>query len=257
MKLFYREFGKGDKVVFILHGLFGLSDNFVSFAKQLSENHKTRIIIPDLRNHGQSMHHNVFDYFSMTDDLYELFESLDVKSADLIGHSMGGKLAMHFALEYPEKIDKLIVSDISPVQYHSYKHAYLIDLMADADLSEFNTRKQFADRLRQKVTDEKILLMILKNIQYTKRNNLTWKLNIDGIRQNIDKVLRFEIENKIFSKETLFLKGELSDYINDNHHEDIIKMFPKSEIKIVPQASHWIHADNYEFFVQAVKEFIF
>lgn len=257
MKLFYREFGKGDKVVFILHGLFGLSDNFVSFAKQLSDNQDVRLIIPDLRNHGQSMHHNVFDYFAMVDDLFELYENLNVKTADIIGHSMGGKLAMHFALDYPEMVNKLVVSDISPVQYYSYKHAYLIDLMADADLSEFKTRKQFSDSFRNKIPDEKILLMILKNIQYTKRNNLAWKLNIDGIRQNIDKVLRFEIENKVFLKETLFLKGDLSDYINDDHLEVILKMFPKAKFKTVPEASHWIHADNYEYFFNAVEEFIF
>lgn len=256
MQLFYREFGEGEPLI-VLHGLLGMSDNFVSFGKEFSENHNFRVIIPDLRNHGRSPHHNLIDYFSLSEDVFELIEALNLKKINVIGHSMGGKTAMFLALNYPELVDKLIVADISPVKYNSSLFDYLLNFMNNLDLSEFANRREVTDFIKLNLKDEKAINVIIKNIFTSDFKRLTWKANIPTILQNIDNILNFEIYNRVFGKKTLFMKAEFSNYIKDEHQDTIIKYFPNSKVIVVPNSSHWLHVDNYKSFYSIISEFIF
>lgn len=255
MKLFYREFGQNNKkTLIILHGLFGMSDNWVSFGKILAK--KYRIIIPDLRNHGQSMHHNTFTYEAMISDIEELKNDLNINKFNILGHSMGGKLGMLFALNNSEIIQELIVADISPVKYPPSQHLELLEIMNDIDFSNIKSRKDIESHLSKKFTEKKMLWFIMKNIKMITQGQYAWKLNIKSITENINNIFEFNIPLCKFSKNTLFLKGEHSDFILKNHHESIFFSFPKAKIITIKNTGHWLHADRPEQFREECLGFL-
>ena len=253
MKLFYREFGNG-KPVIVLHGLFGMSDNWVTIASVFAEKLNRRIIVPDQRNHGQSPHNQVFNYHSLVDDIAQLYEELDISQAALIGHSMGGKVAMHFALDYPASVEKLVVADISPVHYKTWRHANLLEIMSSLNFSEFRTKKDVELKLESLLNDKRLINFLMKNIRSMSRDTLGWKLNIDAIKAQLEEVFRFEPDGKLYNGNVLWLKGELSDYIQQTHHLTMYSFFPNTNLKVIPNASHWLHADNPEAFMSVVLE---
>lgn len=254
MELFYRFYGKG-KPIIILHGLFGMSDNWVSIAKKFAENYE--VYLPDMRNHGQSPHSEVFDYEVMTDDLLGFINMHELGSPVIIGHSMGGKIAMNFALKYGSLIEKLIVVDIHPQEYNEhYEHLDLIETMQSVDLSLAKTFADIEKAMSQYLISTKIRQFLLKNI-YRKTDNLfDWKFNLEAIKLNLFKLLEEVDINKTFSKPVLFIRGGLSDYIKDEDEAIIRKTFPDSEIKTIAKASHWVHADAPDEFYKLVSEFI-
>ncbi len=256
MRLFYREIGEGDRCLIVLHGLLGMSDNWLSIAKIISESLALKIIIPDQRNHGLSKHHHVFNYDALVDDLDELYDYLNIEHAILLGHSMGGKVAMQFALSHPEKVSSLIVADISPISYKSYRHVELIELMYNTDFAQFVNRKQIETYFEEKVNDKRLIWFLLKNIYEISKNTYAWKLNIESLRLNLEEVFKFDIGNNVFEKETLFLKGELSDFIQTEHLQVIKSMFPNYKMQTISNAGHWLHADNQKDFIDAVVDFI-
>jgi esterase len=251
MKLFYREFGEG-KPLIILHGLFGLSDNWVTHAKIFAEKLQMRIIVPDQRNHGQSGHHPAFTYHSMADDIAELYDELNISSATLLGHSMGGKVAMYFALDYPANVEKLIVADISPVHYKTYRHAFLLEVMSVIDFSTFRNKKDVETSMLLQVPDKRLVNFMMKNVQSISRDKLAWKLNIDAIKLNLEEIFRFEPAGKQYSGPVLWLKGETSDYIMREHHRIMYTFFSNTTLQVIPNASHWLHADNPDDFIQEI-----
>lgn len=255
MKLFFREFGSG-KPMIILHGLFGMSDNWVTLAKVFADQLKLRVIIPDQRNHGKSGHHPVFSYFAMVDDLAELSEELGIGSAVLLGHSMGGKVAMHFALDYPSAVDKLIVADISPVTYRTYRHAFLLEVMSAIEFGKFQTKKDVESEMLKHVPDQRLVNFMLKNVQNISRDRMGWKMNIDALKLNLEEVFRFQPSEGVFPKPVLWLKGEHSDYIQYEHQIQMYSMFPETTMKVIPDASHWLHADNPEAFTKEIFDWI-
>jgi len=255
MKLFYREFGEG-KPMIILHGLFGLSDNWVTHAKLFTEKLHVRIIVPDLRNHGQSGHHPAFSYHAMVDDLAELYDDLSISSATLLGHSMGGKVAMHFALDYPSNVDKLIVADISPVHYTTYRHAFLLEVMSGIDFSLFRNKKEVEAEMLLKISDKRLVNFMMKNVQNISRDKLAWKLNIDAIKLNLEEVFRFEPTGNHYSGPVLWLKGEMSDYILREHHRIMYTFFSDTTQKVISNASHWLHADNPDDFIHEIVKWM-
>lgn len=255
MKLFFREFGSG-KPMIILHGLFGMSDNWVTLAKVFADKLKLRVIIPDQRNHGKSGHHPVFNYHAMVDDLAGLYEELSVDTAFLLGHSMGGKVAMLFALDYPSNVEKLIVADISPVTYKTYRHAFLLEVMSDLDFGKFKTKKEVEAELLKQVLDQRLVSFMLKNVQNISRDKMGWKMNIDALKLNLEEVFRFQPGGRLFSNPVLWLKGENSDYIQKEHHIQMFSLFPETTLKIIPEASHWLHAENPEVFTNEIINWI-
>jgi len=251
MKLFFREYGQGRPMI-ILHGLFGMSDNWVTLAKVFADRLKMRIIIPDLRNHGHSGHSSAFSYFSLVEDLVELYDDLDISSAVLLGHSMGGKVAMHFALDFPSNVEKLIVADISPVKYNTYRHAFLLEVMSEISFSEYKTKREVETVLFSRVNDKRLVNFMLKNIRNISRDKLGWRMNIDILKLNLEEVFKFEPTGNRFDRPVLWLKGEHSDYILPEHRILMYAYFSETTLKIIPEASHWLHADNPEAFANEI-----
>lgn len=241
MKLFYRQFGTGKPVV-ILHGLFGVSDNWVTFGKNLSS---TRAVyIPDLRNHGQSPHSAVFDFQSLCSDIYELCEDLGLETIDLIGHSLGGKTAMLLALQYPRLISKLVVVDISLRKSPPDRnHQKLLNAMLGVTFDGVQSRSEVEKQLAAEVPDIQIRQFLMKNVYWRDRQTLDWRLNLKAINDNLLSVFEGITFPGVFEGPALFIRGGKSDYIRDSDIPGIKSKFPGASVKTIESASHWVHAD--------------
>ena len=254
MKLFFRHLGTGHPVV-ILHGLFGISDNWVTFGRRLAEQYA--VFIPDLRNHGQSPHSPVFDYAALREDLNEFTEDLELDNIILIGHSLGGKTAMDFALHYPEKISKLIIVDISMRKYSGDRdHQDLINAMMAVDFSIVSGRSDIERQLAQTVDSVKLRQFLLKNAYWRDKTTLGWRINLKAIDENIHRIFEGIASGGPFIKPAMFIRGERSDYILDEDIALIKQNFPGAAIKTISGASHWVHADAPEEFYEVVKIFL-
>jgi esterase len=264
MKLFHRKYGSGPPLI-ILHGLYGSSDNWVTIAKSLSDFYS--VYLPDQRNHGQSPHSDRHNYASMRDDLYELAEDLNLKKFFLAGHSMGGKTAISFALNWPEMLNGLLIADISPFINENSKilaynqHLTILKAMLSVDLSQISSRGEAESELFQKVPSEKVRGFILKNLQRTPGNSFTWKINASSLLKNLNNIMdgidrKPDFTNQITGFPVIFLWGEESDYLPASDHRDIQKVFPAAEFIKVPGAGHWIHADNPGEVVRNLKKLL-
>ncbi|MEE4177669.1 MAG: alpha/beta fold hydrolase [Bacteroides sp.] len=254
MNLHYKEIGSGKPLV-ILHGLFGMSDNFISIASELGKEY--HVFIADQRNHGRSGHSPVFSYEAMSDDLLEFLDQQEIEKAHLLGHSMGGKTVMQFAFDHPERVDRLIVADISPAARTSNdQHQNLIDIMLSLDLSGYDSRVQVANALEDKVPSYRLRQFLLKNLYWKDRSSLGWRLNLEVIRDNLDEVFREINPSGSFEKPTLFLRGEKSDYIREQDVDLIRKMFPNAVFETISDGTHWLHADNPDDFMEAIRQFL-
>ena len=254
MKLFYRQFGNG-KPLIILHGLFGLSDNWVSIGKLLSQNFN--VIIPDLRNHGQSPHSHIFSYDAMTSDVFELLEDLGLETAIIMGHSMGGKVAMQFALQHPEMTDKLIVVDMSMRQYDERQmHIEIIKAMMVINFEKVDSRSAVSELLKHSIPDEKVRLFIMKNLYRKTREELDWRPDLKSIYQNVDNIFEEISINNVYGGKSLFIQGAQSDYIIKSDIPTILQHFPRAIFNVVSHAGHWVHADNPVEFLQQLNAFL-
>lgn len=255
MQLFFRKFGQG-KPLIILHGLFGISDNWVSFGKKIAEL-GYEVYIPDQRNHGQSPHSPVFNYLALVDDLFEFIDEHELEEAVVLGHSMGGKVAMRFALENPQFLSKLIVVDISLRAYQARPHhKNVIRAMKQVDFSEVSSRKQVEEILKENIKDPKIRLFVMKNLHRMGGNNFEWRLNLDAICDHLDQMFDGIDITEPFTKPSLFIRGGASDYVMDKDIPPINKAFPDNRLYTIEGATHWVHAEAPELFYQYVKEFL-
>jgi pimeloyl-ACP methyl ester carboxylesterase len=241
MKLFYRQFGQGRPVI-ILHGLFGLSDNWVSIGKRIAT--QFAVYIPDLRNHGQSAHSPAMNYQAMADDLLEFIEDQKLENVILIGHSMGGKVAMNFALDHPNLLNQLVVIDISPRRYPARSvHSDIINAMLSVNLQQVTSRSQVEALLQNALPDIRIRQFILKNLYYRAPHKPAWRPNLEAIHNNLELIFDEIQRGRTFTKPSLFIRGGLSDYITPADESVIREMFPLAQIKTIPSATHWVHAD--------------
>jgi pimeloyl-ACP methyl ester carboxylesterase len=241
MKLFFRQFGSGRPVI-ILHGLFGQSDNWVTVGRRIAD--QFSVYIPDQRNHGQSPHAPLHTYPALSDDLLEFIEENQIEKPILIGHSMGGKVAMTFTLEHPEMVEKLVIIDISPRKYPERNiHTHVITQMLSINLEKAGIRREVEKILEQKITDQRIRMFILKNLYYKLHGKLGWRLNLEAINHNLEQLFDSVNGNTAYPGPTLFIKGGRSDYILEEDSPQILKLFPQTIVKTIPGASHWVHAD--------------
>lgn len=241
MKLFYRQFGEGQPLI-ILHGIFGISDNWVTLGKRLAD--KFSVYIPDMRNHGQSPHNPTFNYMAMADDLMEFIEAHQLAHPMIIGHSMGGKVAMTFALEHPEMVDKLAIVDISPRKYPGRDvHFEMISAMMAVNFETAGTREEVEAQLEKSIPDKRIRLFVMKNLYRKTKHTFGWRLNLEAISANMDYVFDGIQSTGIYKGPALFIRGGKSDYINDTDAELIHQYFPEANIRTIENASHWVHAD--------------
>jgi len=256
MQLFYRRFGeKGDQPVIILHGIFGISDNWVTYGKRLAAE-GFEVFIPDQRNHGQSPHSDNFNYLALTDDLFDFIDEHGIEDPILMGHSMGGKVVMRFALENPQFVSRLIVVDITLKAYGPRKqHKMIIEAMQSVDLSKVKNRQEVDEMLAAPIPELRIRQFIMKNLHRVDKDRFEWRINIDGIANNLDQL--FDGINTIskFEKPTLFVKGGASDYILLEDYDQIRYNFPNAEIITIADTSHWVHVEAPERFYQLTMGF--
>jgi pimeloyl-ACP methyl ester carboxylesterase len=252
MKLYCRSYGSGPPLI-ILHGLYGSSDNWISIAKMVGE--KYTVFLPDLRNHGQSPHSDIMNYDAMRDDLLELAEDLKINKFFLAGHSMGGKTAISFALEWPERLNGLLIADISPFvseisgQKAFDQHYSILKAMLSLDLSEIHSRSEAEAQLKGMIDSEKVRGFLLKNLHRNPENSFSWKINAGALLNNLGRLMegidrKSTGEYRISGFPVIFLKGADSDYIIPDDYPGILNIFPAAEIKEIENAGHWLHADQ-------------
>ena len=259
MDLFYRDFGKGSPIMFI-HGLYGCSDNWLSIAKHFSINH--RLIIPDLRNHGKSFHSNEFSYDILTRDIISLLDSLNISKISIIGHSMGGKIAMAIACQFPHLIDKLIIVDIAPVDYNrrltstqTEFHASVIKCFNNIEPGEIHSYTDLYNKLDTFKCTNNIKQLLAKNLRKTKNKSFEWKLNFKAIESNLSNILGNNLDDDYqYSEECSFIRGDLSDYVSNEVINTVNNFFPKATIQTIPKTGHWIHSEQPNLLVEAIKQ---
>lgn len=249
MKLFYREEGEGFPVI-ILHGLFGMSDNWMTVAKKLADNY--RVIVADLRNHGNSPRSETWNYKVMAEDINELSENTGAEKFHLIGHSMGGKVAMEFAQKFPEKLEKLVVVDIGPKAYPVH-HQHIIDALYKVDVENIKSRQDAEKALETELRDWGVRQFLLKNLARN-RGGYQWKFNLDIINRHIENV-GAATDRKEVETPTLFIRGERSDYIRSEDGQAIRQQFKNSTIVSIKESGHWVHAEKPEEFLTTVIKF--
>ncbi|CAM9926658.1 unnamed protein product [Chrysoparadoxa australica] len=240
MKLNFRKLGSGDPI-FVLHGVFGSSDNWQTVGKNLSENFTVYLI--DLRNHGQSPHDSEMNYPAMAGDVLELIKDEKLDIVSIIGHSMGGKVAMELACSFPMVVKKLIVVDIAP-KYYPPHHQDILESFKTLAIQSMSTRKEAEEALSEKISNPGVRQFILKNLGRKDNDEFEWKINYQAISDNVELIGKGLEKNQRFNGQTLFINGSKSDYIQKNDHELITSHFPKAQIKTIEGAGHWVHAEK-------------
>jgi len=247
-----RIIGEG-KPLLILHGYFGNGDNWKSIGNKLSDTFQVHLI--DQRNHGRSFHSDAFDYELMVEDLYHYIQQHQLEKVHLLGHSMGGKTVMLFAVEYPELVDKLIVADISPRMYPPHHHD-ILDALNSIDFTKQTSRKLIDEKLAEKIPEIGVRQFLLKSIYWKEKGQLDFRFNLQSLIENNDEVGAALPSFTIFEGETLFLKGENSGYISSNEEPLINAHFPNNRIVTITNTGHWLHAENPKDFLKALEDFL-
>ncbi len=243
--------GEGHPLV-ILHGLFGMLDNWNTIAKILSKDFM--VIILDLPNHGKSEHIHTFSIPQVADQIMEFLASNWIYECYLLGHSLGGKIAMQMALTHPDTIDRLIVVDIAPKAYEG-GHEAIFEALEELDLSQVDTRAEANELLFERIKSPVLVNFLLKNLKL-ENGTYCWKFNLEGLQQEYPNILKPISSSNTYDKPTLFIRGGASDYILDEDIPAIKKLFPKAEIKTIAQAGHWVHAEQKDLFIQEVTSFL-
>ncbi len=251
MKLNFRKVGEGKPLV-ILHGLFGSADNWFSIARELDKEFTMYLV--DQRNHGDSPHSSAWNYDLMVEDLKELLDDEGLDKAFLMGHSMGGKTVMNFALKYPERVEKLIVADIAP-RYYPVHHESILEGLNSLDLKEINSRKEADDALAKYISEPGIRQFLLKSLGRD-AEGFAWKINLPVITRNIEIVGEALPEGESYEGPTLFLAGANSHYIQQKDFPEILEFFPNYELEFVKNAGHWLHAEQPHAVVEEIRRFL-
>ncbi len=253
MKLHTQISGKGQPIV-ILHGFLGMGDNWKTLSKAYVEaGYEVHLL--DLRNHGKSPHHQDFSYKIMAEDVNTYFKDKSLKNAILIGHSMGGKVAMFFACQYPDLLSHLIVVDIAP-RYYKPHHDDILERLKALQNTKLTSRKEAENILKEKISHSGVRMFLLKNLKREDDNTLNLKPNIDVFINNKENIGQALPEDFTFNGKTLFIKGEQSDYISNSDKELINKHFSDFKIETIDKAGHWVHAENPKSFLSKTMEFI-
>ncbi len=250
MDLYYREMGEGQPLV-ILHGLFGFSDNWQTQAKKFSEYY--RVILVDLRNHGHSPWSSDFSYPIMVEDLVRLFQKLELQQVILLGHSMGGKGAMHFAQKHTHYLEKLIVVDMGVKSYPMH-HQHILEAFNRIDLNKLSARSEAEQILKQFIESEGVRQFLLKNLYWKEKGKLSWRVNFPVLEAAMPEILSALPQVEVFIS-TLFIRGVLSNYILDEDVSAIEQIFPDSSLESIQNAGHWVHAEAPDAFVDCVLGF--
>ena len=254
MQLFFKELGEGDAAPLVmLHGLFGSSDNWLGVAPKLG----CKCYALDLRNHGHSPHSEEMDYALMAGDVAEFLDAEKLDVVNVLGHSMGGKVAMQFALTYPARVQKLIIVDMAPRPY-SPEHRSIFEALLALDLKQFHSRREIEDALAPAIPDLTLRRFLLKNLAHEPQDAraFKWRIPLPAIFANYPKLCTPIATQPPFPGPTLFLHGGQSSYVSEADAPRIRELFPQAVIETILQARHWIHADAPDDFVRHVSGFL-
>ncbi|TNC81879.1 MAG: alpha/beta hydrolase [Oleiphilus sp.] len=255
MELFSKVYGPEDAPrVILLHGLFGASDNLSRLAKALSESFRVHAL--DARNHGRSPHSDRMDYPAMARDVLLYMDQANIEQSALFGHSMGGKTAMELALSMPERISRLIVADIAPVDYAPH-HRSIFEAFASVHLAEIKSRSEVEHAFSQFIEDGATRQFLLKSLIREGSSALfRWRFNVEAIVQNYQHIIRAPEAKGPYDKPVLFIAGGHSDYILPEHRDSILRLFPNARSKIIEGVGHWLHAEKPELFNRLCQRFL-
>lgn len=237
----------------VFHGLFGMLDNWGSFGKEFGALMPTHLI--DLRNHGRSFHSDSMSHDDLANDILHYMQFHNIEKANLLGHSLGGKAVMQFAINFPEKVHKLIVVDISPKAYPPH-HQGIIKALQSVDFEAVQTRQDVEKVLENYIHEKSVIQFLMKNLYWTDDKKLAWRFNLKTLAEKYTEFVSKAIRFGIFSGPTLFVAGANSNYILPQDEFLIKQQFPNSKIIKIANAGHWVHADNPADFNAAVRDFL-
>lgn len=245
--------GEG-KPLIILHGFLGMSDNWKTLGTQFAEN-GFQVHMLDLRNHGRSFHSDDFNYQVMTEDILSYCQFHQLNKIDIIGHSMGGKVAMFLATNHPDLIANLIVADIGP-RYYRPHHQDILEGLNAVDFSIKPERSEVDEILKKYIPDFGTRQFLMKSLYWKEPGQLAFRFNLEVFNKEIEQVGKALPEESHFDKSTLFIKGGNSRYILDEDFDAIRNQFPKAQFETIPNAGHWLHAENPQLFFEIVMKFL-
>lgn len=244
--------GSGEPLL-ILHGFLGMGDNWKSLGSKFAERYQVHLI--DQRNHGRSFHTEDFSYELMVEDLLAYMEHHGLEKAHLLGHSMGGKTAMLFAVTHPERMGKLVVADIAP-KYYPQHHQFILQALHAVDFSRVSSRNEIEEVFKRYIPEQGIRQFLLKNVYRKHKQGLAYRFNLDSLEEHIEEIGVSLPPRAVFEGATLFLKGADSGYIAPDDESLIHAHFPHSRIAVITNAGHWLHAENPSDFYRAVAGFL-
>ncbi|PID46412.1 MAG: alpha/beta hydrolase [Proteobacteria bacterium] len=257
--LHYKQFGdtKSNQVIFFLHGLLGSLDNWRSQAKHIATQYTVRAITPDIRNHGQSPHLSGMRYKDMAGDVLRLADHLNIDAFDLLGHSMGGKVAMYLALHHPDRLNKLIIVDIAPRPYTLW-HLPVFKALLSLPVDRIGSRKQASELLAAHIPDHAERAFLLKNLKMADGGGYEWRCDLQEITRAYLNIANFNSpDHAVFDKPCLFVRGENSPYIDpENDQEIITQLFPQANIQSITNAGHLPHVEAPEAFYHSIESFL-
>lgn len=236
----YKLKGSGQPII-ILHGLFGMLDNWNSIGNKLADNYTVYLV--DQRDHGKSDKSTEFDYDLLAHDLKNFCVEQGLSKVNLIGHSMGGKTAMTFANEYPEMIDKVMIVDITPKTYAG-GHELIFEAILGVPIAKITKRSEVDELLSTKIKNLGVRQFLMKNLNRKKEGGFEWKANFQLLHDSYENIKGMPSLRKDSDLDILFIKGEMSDYITADDESRIKEYFPKAQIETIPNAGHWVHAEK-------------
>ena len=251
MKLNYQMYGDGAPLI-VLHGLFGMLDNWHTVGKKLGEHF--RVFAVDQRNHGRSPHSPELNYSVMANDIRDFAQQLRLPSFFLLGHSMGGKVAMATALTYPVIVEKLIVIDIAPRSYPAF-HDVIIEALISLNLSSYSSRKEIDIALSARIPEIPIRQFLMKNLTRDDNGSFHWKMNLPVIACQYSNILKGIESDTAYRNPALFIKSTKSSYVAQSDTAEIKRLFPNTAF-VDFETGHWIHAESPEKLTETVTRFL-
>jgi len=248
----YKVYGSGQPLL-ILHGFLGSLDNWHTIANELGKYLKVYTI--DLRNHGKSFHAPTHSIQDMVDDVYAFIQTHELKMVQLMGHSMGGKVAMEFALQYPSMVNQLIIVDIAPKLYKR-GHDDVLKALQEVQLEGMQSRKEVESALMPYLPDFGVRQFIMKNLDRNDADAYSWKMNVPVLLRDYNQVVQAIAPNRQFLGDTLFIRGGNSIYIQDSDSQQMKDLFPRYSLETIENAGHWVHADQPLLLINLVLNFL-
>ncbi|ALO45214.1 alpha/beta fold hydrolase [Pseudohongiella spirulinae] len=256
LELNYRQYSSEGKPLIILHGLFGSLTNWTWHSKKFAEHFSVYAL--DLRNHGASPHADSMSYAQMSGDVLRFMDAHHIEKAHILGHSMGGKVAMQMALTAPQRVDKLVVADIAPVQYGGERgeHDEIFEGMCALQLEILSSRADADKQLAEWVNDEIVRQFLLSNLVRRAGDGFEWRINLPALKKCYPALRARPEAHAAFDGPVLFVRGDLSDYIQPQHKDEVLSLFPAAQIKTIMQTGHWLHAEKPDTFNRIVADFL-